>query len=177
MCASELFRRNGRFGQDPRPAQDLADRKGPRVPDDLGHCGRRLREFAGTRQIHGETRRIGRRTGERNPAFDLAALQFRENSLPQRGFEPAQFVRQTNLEVEEPVVDGTQFDGQRHTGQLRGNCREAGHAEDHCRNTPDSRNFSGFTLGAFIRRMYALSATRASTRSPIGMRIASEFRG
>ena len=93
------------------------------------------------------------------------------------GFEAAQFVGKADLEVEKAVVDGTQFDGQRHAGKLRGNCREARHAEDHRRNPSDSGNFSDFTLGAFIRRMYALSATGASTRLPSGMRIASEFRG
>src|SRR5439155_22785973 len=130
-----------------------------------------------SRRVNGKTRGIGRGTGKGNPAFDLAALQFREYLLAQRRFLPAQFVGQTNLQIEEPVIDGTNFDGERHAGQLRGNCREAGHAEDHRRNTPDSCNFSGFTLAAFIRRMYALSATRASMRLSIGMRIASEFPG
>jgi len=94
-----------------------------------------------------------------------------------RRFQPAQFVRQADLKVQKPVVDGTQLDGQRGAGKLRGNCREAGHAQDHCRNLSDSSNLSDFTLGTFIRRMYALSATGASARSPLGMRIASEFRG
>ena len=32
-CARELFRRHGRLGEDARPAQDLADRQRPRVPE------------------------------------------------------------------------------------------------------------------------------------------------
>ena len=94
-----------------------------------------------------------------------------------RRFETAQFVGKPDLEVEKAVIDGTQFDGERDAGQLRGNCREPGHAEDHRQELPDLDSFSGFTLDRIIRRMYALSAAGASARLSIGMQLASDFRG
>ena len=72
------------------------------------------------REIDGKACGIGRRPRQRDAAFDLAALQLAENLLPQRGFEPAQFVRQADLEVEKAVVDGAQLDRQRSAGQFRG---------------------------------------------------------
>src|SRR4029079_9500073 len=69
--------------------------------------------------------------------------------------------------------DGAQLDCERYTGKLSGNCRESGHAEDHRGSTRIFDNFSSFTSGAFIRRMYALTAGGASAETLTGMRIAS----
>ena len=58
----------------------------------LLHLARRGRKLLDARRIDGERRGTGRGAIERDPAFDLAALQFRGNALAQRGFEAAQFV-------------------------------------------------------------------------------------
>jgi hypothetical protein len=79
----------------------------------------------------GEAHRADIGSIERDAALDLAAPERRDELFAQRCLERAQLVGEPHLEIEITVVDGAQLDGERDTGQLRGNCRESGHAEDH----------------------------------------------
>ena len=82
-------------------------RRAGRVPL---HVGRGLRDLLDALDGDRERRRAGGGPVERNPAFDLAALQFGRDALAQRGFEPAQLVGQADREVEVAVIDGAQLD-------------------------------------------------------------------
>ena len=74
------------------------------------------------------------RRADRDPAFDLPALQLGGDAFAQRGLEHAELVREAQDEVEVAVVDGAELDRQGGPGELRGNRRESGHAEDHGRS-------------------------------------------
>ena len=60
------------------------------------HVGGRLRKVMPPARVDRERGGAGRRPIQRNPAFDLAALQFGADPLAQRGFETAQLVGQAN---------------------------------------------------------------------------------
>ncbi len=134
------------------------------MPLHVGRSVAQLRDALGVDRQRGRTRRSAR---ERYPAVDLAALQFRTQQLSDRAFQPAQLVREAQLEVEVAVVDRPQLDHQRvalHVGSDRG---EAGHAENHgsrfqsCETSAGDGKTGGkvgkvneiFTLCAGLQRM------------------------
>ena len=59
-----------------------------------------------------------RRSGERNPAFDLAARDLRDQGLAQHRLNRAQVVGQPELDVEIAVVDRAHLEAQRPVREL-----------------------------------------------------------
>jgi hypothetical protein len=116
---SELLRRNGRFGQDPGQRRIS--------PTDMGLAPGAALVTWDAALASSATRADPRRDPRYRPPHARARSGIRpcRASIPRRirsrnvRFEPAQFVRQANLEVEEAVVDGTQFDGQGHRAAPR----------------------------------------------------------
>ena len=73
-------------------------------------CG--PRDLLDALERDGDRRGAGGSPRERNPAFDLASLEFPGDSLAERGFLPAQLIGKPDGEVEVAMIDAAELDRQ-----------------------------------------------------------------
>ena len=166
-----------RLRQHSRPSQDLRNAERCRARRVPLHVGGGLRDLFDALRRDGKRRRTRRSPGERDPAFDLAAPEFRRDALAQRGFLAADLVGKADREVEVAMIDAAEVDGEGNAGLFSGNRREPGHAENHGLFFTTLCMFSGYTCSFRLPRMYALSPCGASDGGHAGTRIASVVDG
>jgi hypothetical protein len=148
-----------RLGQHARPTQNLDGRQRRAARGVAQHFGRCVAQLRDAVRVDRKRRCAGRRPGQCDPAVDLAPLELSDQDFAHRSLEHAQFVGQTQLQVEVAVIDRPQLDAERAAGQLSPHRREAGHAQDHgLQFRYRSGEISGkvneiFTLCAGLQRM------------------------
>jgi hypothetical protein len=129
----QFLQRQGLGGEHARPAQRVGRGQLGGTGQQRPHFRSQGFELLQHLLVDPEGLARSRRSGKRDPAFDLAARDLRDQGLAQHRLDRAQVVGQPELDVEIAVVDRAHLEAQRPVRELARRRGVSRHAVYHCK--------------------------------------------